>query len=154
MKLEEGKKAPDFQANNQDGQERTMKDYQGQWLLLYFYPKDFTSGCTKEACSFRDNWQELKKLVQVVGVSGDSVASHQKFQSEHKLPFELLADADRIMVKAYGANGILFPKRVSFLIDPNGTIQKIYRTVKPDRHAAQVLSDIANLISGQNNTAP
>lgn len=146
MNLKQGDKAPDFTASDQNGQTRILSDYQGHWLLLYFYPKDFTSGCTKEACSLRDNFGELKKHAQVVGVSTDSVESHKKFEAKYSLPFTLLADPERVLVDAYHANGLLFPKRVSFLIDPQGIIRKIYKPVNPTTHAQDVLDDLLELV--------
>jgi len=145
MKLKENDKAPDFVAQDQNGQSHSLQDYANQWLFLYFYPKDFTSGCTAEACALRDNFSELKKYCQVVGVSADSAASHKKFQAKHELPFTLLADLGREMMKSYGANGIIFPKRVSFLIDPRGIVRKIYSPVKPAEHALQVLKYFQSL---------
>jgi peroxiredoxin Q/BCP len=145
MKLRVGDKARDFTAQDQNGQGYSLKEYAGQWLLLYFYPKDFTPGCTTEACAMRDNFSELKKHCQVVGVSADSVVSHKKFRVKHELPFTLLADPKREMIKSYGANGLVFPKRVSFLIDPGGIIRRIYSPVKPADHASQVLADLKEL---------
>jgi peroxiredoxin Q/BCP len=145
MKLKEGDKAPLFNALDQSGQLKSLNDYAGQWLLLYFYPKDFTAGCTAEACALRDNFSELKKYCTIVGVSADSAASHKKFQAKHELPFTLLADPKRELIKSYGANGIIFPKRVSFLIDPQSKIRKIYNQVKPAEHATQVLNYFRSL---------
>lgn len=140
-----GDSAPSFTAMDDTGTKHILKDYSDKWLLLYFYPKDFTSGCTTEACAFRDHYAELKKVAHIVGVSGDSSESHAKFREKHDLPFPLLADPDREIIKAYGANGILFPKRVSFLIDTQGVIRKIYKSVKPAAHAEQVLRDIQQI---------
>lgn len=145
MKLTTGTPAPNFSALDQEGQTHSLKDYAGTWLLLYFYPKDFTPGCTTEACSLRDNFAELQKRVTVVGISEDSVASHKKFAKKYSLPFTLLADEDKRMTKAYGADGLLFARRVSFLIDPDGNIRKIYDKVKPEQHAADILKDLEAL---------
>jgi peroxiredoxin Q/BCP len=145
MKLTEGIQAPDFSAPDQNGQTHSLQDYSDKWLLLYFYPKDFTSGCTTEACSLRDNFGELQKLVNVVGVSTDSVDSHKKFANKYRLPFTLLADDDKKITKAYGTDGFIFNKRTSFLIGPDGIIRKIYEKVKPDQHAAEILKDLKDL---------
>ncbi len=146
--------APEFSLPDQDGNEQTLKSYHGGWVLLYFYPKDDTPGCTKEACGFRDNLPKFKKSkVAVLGVSTDSVKSHKKFEEKYGLPFTLLADEDKKVVKEYGVwgqkkfmgreyMGIL---RTSFLIDPEGKIAKVYEDVKPDKHPTEVLSDVANL---------
>lgn len=137
-----GDQAPQFNIQDQSGKYRKLSDFSDRWLLIYFYPKDFTSGCTKEACAFRDTYAKFKKQIYIVGVSADSVTSHKKFEQKHKLQFPLLADTERVMTKEYGANGFIFPKRVSFLIDKKGKIKKIYKTVKPAEHAEQVLNDI------------
>lgn len=145
MKPTEGNSAPDFSATDQDGKVQALADFKGKWLLLYFYPKDFTSGCTTEACSFRDNFSKLSKLVTIVGVSADTVDSHQKMVERYALPFTLLADPDRKIIKAYGADGLIFARRTSFLIDPTGKIVKIYDRVDPQTHATQILSDLKHL---------
>jgi peroxiredoxin Q/BCP len=147
MTLIEGSTAPAFSASDQDGNVRTLESYRGHWLLLYFYPMDDTPGCTAEACAFRDLFAELKDVVSIVGVSGDSAESHQAFRGKYHLPFELLADPSRTMIAAYGADGILFPKRVSFLISPEGVIRKIYSSVKPEEHAKEILEDAQSLRS-------
>ena len=147
MKLHKGDAAPPFSVLDQTRKEKTLGSYGGQWLLLYFYPKDFTTGCTVEACAFRDRFEDFKSKLAVVGVSADSVESHQSFAEKHSLPFTLLADTDRTMAMAYGVNGIMFSKRTSFLIDPRGKIQKVYASVKPGRHPVQILSDVTALTS-------
>jgi thioredoxin-dependent peroxiredoxin len=136
--------APDFSAVDQNGTTRTLADYKGKWLLLYFYPKDFTPGCTTEACQLRDYFAELTSKVSIVGISTDSTASHAKFSKKYELPFTLLADPDKKMINRYGVNGIVFSKRTSFLIDPFGRIAKIYTRVKPETHAAEILADMAD----------
>ncbi|MFA6099032.1 MAG: peroxiredoxin [Patescibacteria group bacterium] len=146
MELKIGDKAPALAAADQTGKQRNLEEFHGSWLLLYFYPKDFTSGCTTEACTLRDNFSELKKKAKVMGVSADSVGSHQKFSEKYHLPFDLLADPQYEIIKSYGANGLIFPKRVSFLIDPEGVIKKVYKSVKPAEHAEQVLKDLNELI--------
>lgn len=144
-KLNQGTTAPNFSAPDQDEKLRTRAEFKGKWLLLYFYPKDFTSGCTVEACSIRDNFNELGKLVTVLGISADSVESHKKFIEKHQLLFSLLADPERKMINAFGANGIIFPKRTTFLIHPDGHIAKIYEKVQPATHATEILSDLKTL---------
>lgn len=117
-------------------------DFSAGWTLVYFYPADFTPGCTTEACSFRDNFSELSKKVQIIGISADSAESHDKFKEEYKLPFPLISDPDKKLINAYGANGLLFAKRVSFLINPQGIIIKIYDKVDVKKHSNQILSDL------------
>lgn len=150
----EASQAPDFALKDQSGKEHRLSDYQGKWVLVYFYPRDDTPGCTTEACGIRDQWAQFGKLkAQVFGVSADSVASHQKFAQKFKLPFPLLADEEKKMVKAYGVWGqkqfmgksYLGINRTSFLIDPKGRIAKVYEKVKPDLHAEEVLKDLADL---------
>lgn len=154
MKLTIGSKAPDFQVQDQAGQEQSLKQYKGKWVLLYFYPKDDTPGCTKEACAFRDNFPAFKKLDAVVlGVSVDAPAKHVKFIEKYQLPFTLLADVDKKIVEAYDVWGkkkfmgreYMGTFRTSFLIDPQGKIAKIYEEVKPEQHAEEVLTDIKAL---------
>jgi peroxiredoxin Q/BCP len=151
MKLTVGNKAPDFEVLDQDEQKQSLKQYKGKWILLYFYPKDDTPGCTKEACAFRDNFPKFKKLDAVVlGVSVDPVAKHVKFIEKYQLPFTLLADVDKEIVNAYDVWGkkkfmgreYMGTFRMSFLIDPQGKIAKIYEEVKPEEHAEEVLADI------------
>lgn len=142
MKLSVGTPAPDFSARDQDGMERKSEDYKGKFLLLYFYPKDNTPGCTKEACSMRDEYDDLKKYVHIIGVSADSGESHRKFIQKYRLPFPLLSDEEKKLIKAYGADGFLFSKRVSFLISPEWKILKIYEKVVPADHSREVLADM------------
>lgn len=151
MALRVGQKAPDFKLKDQTGLEHTLSDYKGKAVLVYFYPKDSTPGCTREACSIRDRFQSFGKQGAVVlGISVDSEASHQKFSEKYKLPFSLLADEDKKVVKAYGVWGLKKfmgreyegTHRNSFLIDANGRIAKIYEKVKPESHAAEVLEDL------------
>lgn len=153
MKLKEGAKAPEFTLPDQTGEIHSLKDYRGKWVLLYFYPKDDTPGCTAEACAIRDRYGDFKKSKTVVlGVSIDSVKSHGKFREKYDLPFPLLADEAKKTVNAYGVWGkkkfmgreYMGTHRVSFLIDPEGKIAKIYEQVKPKEHAGEVLSDREN----------
>lgn len=141
MKLEVGDMAPTFEASDQHEDLHDLEDYEGQWLLLYFYPQDDTSGCTTEACSFRDNMGVLKEKVVVLGVSPDTLDSHKNFSSKYNLNFPILADPERTILTAYGV-GTDFGKRTSFLISPEGMIQKIYENVVPENHVAEVLDDL------------
>jgi peroxiredoxin Q/BCP len=131
--------APDFSLPDQDGTMHALQDYKGKWLLVYFYPKDDTPGCTAEACSMRDHYAGLKELVTILGISSDSVESHKKFAEKYHLPFTILADPEKKVIKAYEADGGLFTKRVSYLINPEGMIVKVYPKVKPEQHAEEIL---------------
>jgi peroxiredoxin Q/BCP len=144
--------APDFSALDQQGNRHELKDYQGKWLLLYFYPKDNTPGCTKEACQFRDYFEDLKPEVSVLGVSSDSVKSHSKFATQYRLPFPLLADSDKEIIRLYHANGLFFTKRISYLIDPHGTIAKVYEKVDPAKHAMEVLKHVQQFKQQENSS--
>jgi len=141
-KLKRGDKAPDFSLPDQEEKVHTLGDYKGRWLLLYFYPKDNTPGCTKEACEFRDNFSKLSERIEIVGVSADSVKSHKGFAEKHRLPFTLLSDSQRKTIKDYGTDGVILAKRASFLINPKGNIEKIYEKVDPSTHAEEVLKDL------------
>jgi peroxiredoxin Q/BCP len=149
LKLKVGDVAPKFSVATNGGGKISLADYLGQNVILYFYPKDDTPGCTKEACAFRDHFSEFKKRGAIVlGVSPDSVKSHDKFAEKFKLPFTLLADEDKKIVEAYGVWGeksfmgkkYLGVYRVTFLIGPDGRIKKIWPEVKPDEHAEEVLA--------------
>ena len=149
LKLKEGDKAPQFTVATSGGGKTSLADYLGKQVILYFYPKDDTPGCTKEACAFRDDFAVFKKKGAVVlGVSTDSVKAHDKFVEKFKLPFTLLADEDKKIVEAYGVWGektfmgrkYMGTNRVTFLIGPDGRIKKIWPQVKPDEHAAEVLA--------------
>jgi peroxiredoxin Q/BCP len=144
-------KAKEFELNDQNGVLRKLADYKGKWVLLYFYPKDDTPGCTAEACSLRDNFRELEKLgVQILGVSKDSVKSHQKFAKKYNLNFPILSDESINTIKAYEAWGkkkfmgreFEGTLRKSFLIDDQGEIKKVYENVNPTKHAGEILSDV------------
>lgn len=141
MSLKAGDKAPDFAALDQNGKQHSLTGYKGKWVLLYFYPKDDTPGCTKEACSFRDEFSDLKGKVAVLGVSHDRVESHAKFAAKYQLPFTLLSDPQKKIISDYEAKGFLFTKRISYLINPEGKIAKIYSSVSPKSHAKEVLGD-------------
>jgi thioredoxin-dependent peroxiredoxin len=149
LKLKEGDPAPDFSAATSGGGKVSLADFKGKNVILYFYPKDDTPGCTKEACAFRDRLAEFRKRgVVVLGVSTDSVKSHDKFVEKFKLPFPLLADEDKKIVEAYGVWGeksfmgrkYMGTHRVTFLIGGDGRIKKIWPQVKPDEHADEVLA--------------
>ena len=144
----EGSVAPNFAAKDANGETVRLKDLRGQKVVLYFYPKDDTPGCTKEACSFRDAFADFKKRnIKVLGVSVDSEASHKKFAAKYKLPFTLLADPDHSIADAYGVYGekkfmgrtYMGVKRITFLIDEKGKVKKVFEKVKPEEHAQDVL---------------
>lgn len=148
--LQVGQTAPSFSLVDQHQQTRQLQDYHGKWVVLYFYPKDDTPGCTTEACSFRDNINKLiSKQAVILGVSVDSVADHKKFAEKYNLPFSLLADPKGKVAAQYDALlnlGIIrFAKRHSFIIDPQGNIAKIYRNVDPQKHVADILQDLKQL---------
>ncbi len=146
--LDVGKKAPDFSLLNQDEKKISLKDFIGQKVVLYFYPKDDTSGCTKEACSFSDDLPKFSKIDAVIlGVSPDSVKSHKKFSEKYKLKFDLLADEEKKVVEKYGVwkeksmygRKYMGVERTTFIIDENGKIKKIFNKVKVDGHNKEVL---------------
>jgi peroxiredoxin Q/BCP len=151
MILQAGKRAPLFVLPDQHGEERSLVASLGQWVVLYFYPKDDTPGCTKEACGFRDGYAEFKRSGVIVwGISADSVKSHLKFSEKFSLPFPLLADEEKKVAERYGVFGkkkfmgreYLGILRTTFLIDPNGVIAKVYENVKPENHAREILADM------------
>ena len=151
LKLKEGDIAPAFTVPTNGGGNVSLADFKGRHVVLYFYPKDDTPGCTKEACAFRDEFAAFKKKGAVVlGVSVDPVKSHDKFVAKFNLPFTLLADEDKKIVQAYGVWGeksfmgrkYLGTHRVTFLIGPDGRIKKIWPAVKPEEHAREVLEAI------------
>lgn len=147
--LNKGNKAPDFVLRNKEGEEVALSDFLGQKVVLYFYPKDNTPGCTRQACAFAAAYNEFReKNVQVIGISKDSVASHQKFAEKYDLPFILLADPERDAIEKYGvwqekkrcgkvSFGVV---RTTFIIDENGIIESIAENVKPDTNAAEILA--------------
>ena len=150
MALDEGKAAPAFTLTDGEGKKVSLKDFAGKNVILYFYPKDDTPGCTKEACGFRDSWSEIKKLNTIVlGVSADGAASHQKFTSKYKLPFPLLSDPDRTVMTKYGAYGekMMYGKktvgviRSTVWIGPDGKVRKHWaRVADAAKHPDQVLA--------------
>jgi peroxiredoxin Q/BCP len=151
-----GQHAPDFVLSDQDQHQHTLSEQKGKWTLIYFYPKDDTPGCTKEACAIRDVYNDFERMgVTVFGVSKDSPASHKKFIEKYELPFTLLSDEQGEMIDTYGAwgekktfgttrEGIL---RISYLIGPDLIIAKVYPHVDPANHALQILKDLRELVS-------
>ena len=148
--LEIGQQAPDFSAKNQNGETVHLSDFKGKKVILYFYPKDNTPGCTTEACNFRDNYQSLKKDgFEIIGVSVDNEASHKKFISKHELPFQLLVDEDKRLVEAYGVwveknmygKKYMGTARTTFVIDEQGIIQHIIKKVD-NKNASQQIRDL------------
>ena len=149
--LKIGDKAPNFTLFDKDGKEVSLGDFCGKKIILYFYPKDNTPGCTRQACAFAGLYQEFEKRgVVVIGISKDSVSSHQKFAEKYGLPFVLLSDPERVAIEAYGvwqekkmcgkvSMGVV---RTTFIIDENGKIEKIMEKVKPDTNAQEILSEL------------
>lgn len=151
MKLDIGSTAPNFSLLSQDDQPIGLGDFLGQWVVVYFYPKDDTPGCTVEACSFRDGYAELKKAgVTVLGISKDSVSSHKKFYNKFKLNFDILADPEHKVIEKYGAwqeksmygRKFMGIGRITYLINPAGKIAQIWPKVTPKDHARQILAYI------------
>ena len=154
MALEPGTKAPEFTGQTEGGKQLSLSDYKGKWVVLYFYPKDNTPGCTKEACSFRDNLSSLTDLgAEVIGVSPDTVESHDKFREKFDLNFHLVADPDKEILNAYDVIGEknMFGKkkqgviRSTYIIDPEGNISYTYKSVKVDGHTEQVMNRLQKL---------
>lgn len=156
--LQEGDLAPDFEAQTHAGTPFRLREQRGRWVVLYFYPRDHTPGCTREACGFRDRHDALEQLGAVVaGVSTDSVASHARFVQKQRLPFVLVSDPEAVVCRRYGVRA---PRRfmgrtregtlrTTFLIDPEGRIRRIWRQVRPDGHADEVLATLRRLQSGE-----
>ena len=145
--LQVGDKAPDFNLEDQDGIARTLTDYKGKRTLFYFYPKDNTPGCTAEACSLRDNLEDLRSDgLEVVGVSADSVKSHQGFAQKHSLPFTLLSDPEKAMIQSWGVwveksmygRKYMGIARASFIVGPDLTVEAVWPKVSPLKHVAEV----------------
>ena len=148
-------KAPEFSLLDQDGETRTLSEFAGKWAVIYFYPKDDTPGCTKEACAIADVYNDFTKLgVTVLGVSKDSPKSHKKFAEKYNLPFILLSDESTEMIQAYGAwaeksmygKKYLGTERITYLVNPEGKIAKVYPKVDPASHALSILSDLKTLL--------
>ncbi len=147
-----GTDAPTITLPDQDNRSRSLADFRGRWVALYFYPRDDTPGCTQEAIQFRDRWPQFRKAgIEVIGVSVDSVKSHKAFATTHRLPFTLLSDENHQLAKAMGVlrgfGPFAFASRETFLIDPEGTIVYHYPSVNTARHADEVLKDVARLQS-------
>jgi peroxiredoxin Q/BCP len=146
-----GKNAPYFDLPDQNGVFHNLKDYSGKWLVLYFYPKDDTPGCTTEALNFAKDYNKFEELgATVVGASLDDVESHKKFADKHKIQFTLLADKDKVMANAYGVVKNIplmnYAKRQTFIIDPNGVVSKFYENVNADTQSSEVLKDLSQII--------
>lgn len=142
-----GALAPEFKLQDQNGEEKSLKDYKDQWLVLYFYPKDDTPGCTTEAKNFRDKYKEYQAInTEIVGISLDDVESHKSFACAYKLPFTILSDVEQEASKAYkvlgGFGPMEFAERETFIIDPQGSIVYHYEDVDPDTHADEVLKQV------------
>jgi len=140
-------KAADFTLPDQNGNTHSLKDYAGKWLVLYFYPEDDTSGCTTEACNFRDAREVIAELggAEVVGISKDTVDSHKKFHDKYSLNFTILSDTSHKTMKAYDSWGVMMAKRNTFIISPGGEIVKKYEGVEPSEHAAEIIKDLKEL---------
>ncbi len=149
---EAGQMAPDFSLPDQHGKQHDLAEFRGKYLVLYFYPKDDTPGCTEEACKFRDDLSQLKQMdAQVVGVSIDNTDNHAEFAKKYHLPFPLLADSDGKVAASYGAmlnlGLVKIAKRYTFLIDPQGRISRVYLSVNTSRHSVEIINDLKNLIA-------
>ncbi len=150
--LKPGVKAPSFQLQDSAGETHSLADYQGKTIVVYFYPKDDTPGCTTEACSFRDDYAAFKDAgVEIIGISADTVESHQKFTQKYDLPFTLLADPEHKVCEAYQVwgkkksfgreyEGVF---RTTFIIGPEGNIQRVFENVKPSEHSQEVLKEVS-----------
>lgn len=135
-----GDAAPDFTLLDEQGKTHTLSDYRGQKVVVYFYPKDDTPGCTKEACNFRDHFVEFNnRNIKILGISYDSAESHRRFKEKFDLPFTLLSDEDKKVAELYGSAGLFVPKRVTFLIDEEGRIVHIYEKVDVTTHGEEIL---------------
>ena len=149
---EAGKPAPDFNLPDQNGKQHALQDYRGKWLVLYFYPKNDTPGCTQQACAFRDDLNQISELgAQVVGVSVDDSDSHAAFAKKYHLPFPLLADSKGAVAASYGAlmnlGFMKVARRYTFLIDPQGNVGKVYLSVETSRHSKEIIEDLQKLTS-------
>jgi peroxiredoxin Q/BCP len=156
----EGDIAPAFTLPDQTGKPVSLSDYRGKWVVLYFYPKDGTPGCTTEACEFRDNVFAFRNAgATILGISVDDVSSHKKFAADNHLPFTLLADSEKKVARNYGVAhrmlGLLeLARRETFIVDPNGRVAKHYREVDPGSHSKQVLADLKALQGPANQDRP
>ncbi len=144
--IETGSDAPDFELKNQDSESVRLSSFKGKVVVLYFYPKDNTPGCTTEACDFRDSMDSLKKYgIVVLGVSADSVNSHKRLHDQKKLNFDLLSDQKKEVIKKYGANGPLATRRITYIIDKNQKVAYLFDKVHPQGHSREVLEKINEL---------
>lgn len=144
--LKVGDNAPDFTLSDQNGKEHTLSNYLGENIVVYFYPKDDTPGCTKEACSIRDNFTLFEENnITVFGISYDSPKSHKKFAEKYNLPFTLLSDSDKSVARLYNSKGLFMAKRNTFLIDKDGLIFRIYKNVDVSTHTENILNDFSKL---------
>lgn len=153
--IKEGEPAPDFELADQYNKPHKLPDYKGKWVVLYFYPRDDTPGCTTQACGFRDDIFKIRAMnAEVIGVSVDNTESHAKFAEKHGLPFPLLSDGDAQVAKSYDSAWSLGPikvaKRHTFIIDPQGNLARIYRDVKPDENSNEVIRDLTSLQKSAN----
>ncbi len=140
------KKAPIFSLPDENGVEHSLKDYNGKYLVVYFYPRDNTPGCTREACAIRDSYEGFEKLgVTVIGISGDSQKSHANFKEKYDLPFTLLSDKEKSILRKYRADTV-GAKRKTYIIDPKGIVVREYTKVSPDTHARTLLDDLEELM--------
>jgi peroxiredoxin Q/BCP len=150
-----GTSAPGFNLPNQEGTQISLEQFKGKWVVLYFYPKDFTGGCTREAHNFqRDLDKYTQKNAAILGVSLDTVESHKSFCAKEHLNFKLLADPNHVVIDKYGVpvqeyQGVKYAARVSFLIDPTGVVRKVYPKVDPEKHSEEVLADLEQLQTGK-----
>ena len=152
IKLKIGDSAPEFSLYDQSNKLQSLNDYKGQWLIIYFYPKDDTPGCTRQACNFRDDISKIRELnAQILGISIDDISSHKAFAEKHSLPFPLLADPEGVTANKYGSFFSLWPikfaKRHSFIISPEGEIAKIYRDIDTKTHSQEIISELTKLIN-------
>jgi len=152
--LKVGDKAPDFKLKDEAGREISLSDFRGRKVVIYFYPKDDTPGCTKEACSFRDVYDEILEAgAVVIGISKDDTSSHEKFKKKHNLPFYLLSDPENIVIEKYGAwqekkmygKNYMGIARITYIVDKEGVIQKAYPKVKPETHGVEILEALKNI---------
>ena len=154
-----GDRARDFSLQDSQGRKHRLTDYRGRWLVMYFYPKDNTPGCTKEACRFRDQFRQFRDLnAEVIGISVDNAASHNRFSEKYQLPFPLLVDQQGQVASSYGALRSFGPfrhaRRQTFIIDPLGNVALIYRRVRPGRHSQEVIKDLQMLQRGYPQQRP
>jgi peroxiredoxin Q/BCP len=149
-----GDPAPGFELQDQHGKKHRLEDYRGRWLVMYFYPKADTPGCTTEACAFRDDVFVLRKMnVALLGISTDNVKSQKEFADKYHLPFPLLSDADGTTASSYGSfasfGPLRFARRHTFIIDPHGRIARVYRNVSPKTHSDEIIAELKKLAAGQ-----